>query len=118
MIDVLVIVAKALAQRIQAALGAVEVEASPALGALSTVLSDFLDLIGNVTELAKELAAPPTLPKPIEEKWGVSAAAVAVAASGAGGAAAEEKTTFTVELTAAGEQKVAVHQVPRCYQDR
>ena len=67
MIDVLVIVAKALAQRIQAALGAVEVEASPALGALSTVLSDFLDLIGNVTELAKELAAPPTLPKPSEE---------------------------------------------------
>jgi large subunit ribosomal protein L7/L12 len=51
------------------------------------------------------------LVKAIEEKWGVSAAAVAVAASGAGGAAAEEKTTFTVELTAAGEQKVAVIKV-------
>ncbi|HWO07651.1 MAG TPA: 50S ribosomal protein L7/L12 [Candidatus Paceibacterota bacterium] len=52
-----------------------------------------------------------TLVKAIEEKWGVSAAAVAVAAPGAGGAAAEEKSTFTVELTAAGDQKVAVIKV-------
>ena len=66
MIDVLVAVAKALASRIQAALGAIEIEASPALGVLSGVLSDFLDLIGNVTDLAKELAAPPDLPPPSE----------------------------------------------------
>lgn len=50
-----------------------------------------------------------TLVKSIEEKWGVSAAAVAVA--GPAAAAAEEKTSFTVELTAAGDQKVAVIKV-------
>lgn len=52
-----------------------------------------------------------TLVKAIEEKWGVSAAAVAVAGPAAGGAAAEEKTEFDVELTAAGEQKIAVIKV-------
>lgn len=53
-----------------------------------------------------------TLVKAIEEKWGVSAAAVAVAAGGAGGAAAgEEQTAFTVELTEAGAQKIAVIKV-------
>jgi large subunit ribosomal protein L7/L12 len=46
----------------------------------------------------------------LEEKWGVSAAA-AVAVAGpaaAGAAAAEEKTEFTVMLTAAGEKKIEV----------
>lgn len=50
-----------------------------------------------------------TLVKAIEEKWGVSAAAVAVAGPAAG--AAEEKTDFTVELTSGGESKVAVIKV-------
>ena len=50
-----------------------------------------------------------TLVKAIEEKWGVSAAAVAVA--GPAAAAAEEKTEFNVELTAAGEAKIAVIKV-------
>ena len=50
-----------------------------------------------------------TLVKAIEEKWGVSAAAVAVA--GPAAAAAEEKTEFNVELTAVGEQKIAVIKV-------
>lgn len=53
------------------------------------------------------------LVKAIEEKFGVSAAAVA-AAPAAGGAAeggAEEKDAFTVELTSAGEQKIAVMKV-------
>ena len=49
------------------------------------------------------------LVKVLEEKFGVSAAAVAVAAApGAGGAVAEEKDSFNVELTAAGDQKIAV----------
>jgi large subunit ribosomal protein L7/L12 len=52
------------------------------------------------------------LSKLLEEKWGVSAAApVAVAAAGGGGAAAapvEEKTEFTVMLTAAGDKKIEV----------
>ena len=50
------------------------------------------------------------LVKTLEEKFGVSAAAVA-AAPAAGGAAVEEKDAFTVELTSAGEQKIAVMKV-------
>ena len=52
--------------------------------------------------------------KAIEEKFGVSAAAVAVAGGGAGAAgaeAAEEKAAFTVVLASAGEQKIAVMKV-------
>ena len=50
------------------------------------------------------------LVKLLEKKFGVSAAAVAVAAPGAGAAAggAEEKSSFDVELTDAGAQKIAV----------
>lgn len=48
-----------------------------------------------------------TLVKAIEEKWEVSAAAVAVAGPAAG-PAAEEKSEFDVELTAMGDQKIAV----------
>ena len=47
----------------------------------------------------------------MEEKFGVSAATVAVAAAPAAGgvtAAAEEKTEFTVEMTAFGDNKVGV----------
>jgi large subunit ribosomal protein L7/L12 len=54
--------------------------------------------------------------KAFEEKFGVSAAAMAVAAPGAGGAAApaaEEQTEFTVILAAAGEKKVEVIKVVR-----
>ena len=51
-----------------------------------------------------------TLVKAIEEKWGVSAAAVAVAGPAAG-PAAEEKSEFNVELTSMGEQKIAVIKI-------
>ena len=53
------------------------------------------------------------LVKAIEEKFGVSAAAVAVAGPAAGGAGegAEAKDAFTVELTASGDQKIAVMKV-------
>ena len=57
------------------------------------------------------------LVKAIEEKFGVSAAAMAApaAAGGAGGgaAAAEEKTEFTVVLAEAGANKVGVIKVVR-----
>jgi large subunit ribosomal protein L7/L12 len=57
------------------------------------------------------------LVKAIEEKFGVSAAAMAApAASGAtagGAAAAAEQTEFTVILKAAGDQKVNVIKVVR-----
>lgn len=49
-----------------------------------------------------------SLVKTIEEKWGVSAAAVAVAGPAAGATAGEEKTSFNVQLTDAGAQKVQV----------
>ena len=50
-----------------------------------------------------------TLVKTIEEKWGVSATAVAVAGPAAGGAPAEEgKSTNDVELTEVGASKIAV----------
>jgi large subunit ribosomal protein L7/L12 len=55
------------------------------------------------------------LVKAIEEKFGVSAAAMAAPAAGGGAAAAavEEKTDFTVMLLAAGDKKVEVIKVVR-----
>jgi large subunit ribosomal protein L7/L12 len=51
------------------------------------------------------------LVKVLEKRFGVSAAAVAVAGPAAGGEAAEEQSEFTVELTDAGAQKIAVIKV-------
>src|SRR5213592_1198310 len=69
-------------------------------------LSKIVDDLSSLTVLeAAELS------KMLEEKWGVSAAApVAVAAAGGAAAAApvEEKTEFTVMLTAAGDKKIEV----------
>jgi large subunit ribosomal protein L7/L12 len=76
--------------------------------------AEILDAIANMTVL--ELSQ---LIKDMEEKFGVSAAAAAVAVAapaGAGAAAAapvEEKTEFTVMLTAAGDNKVNVIKVVR-----
>ncbi|MDA8456046.1 50S ribosomal protein L7/L12 [Acidovorax sp. GBBC 3334] len=57
------------------------------------------------------------LVKAIEEKFGVSAAAMAAPAAGggaaAGGAAAEEKTEFNVVLSEAGANKVSVIKAVR-----
>ncbi len=53
------------------------------------------------------------LVKAFEEKFGVSAAAVAVAAGPAAAAAVEEKTEFDVILQSAGDQKVNVIKVVR-----
>ncbi|MBI4250498.1 50S ribosomal protein L7/L12 [Candidatus Uhrbacteria bacterium] len=57
------------------------------------------------------------LVKVLEKKFGVSAtpvvAAAAVPAAGAGEAAAEEKTSFTVELTEAGANKINVIKAVR-----
>lgn len=55
------------------------------------------------------------LVKAVEEKFGVSAAAMAAPAAGGAGAApaAEEKTEFTVVLAAAGDKKVEVIKVVR-----
>jgi large subunit ribosomal protein L7/L12 len=57
------------------------------------------------------------LVKAIEEKFGVSAAAMAAPAAGGGGGAAaaavEEQTEFTVMLTEIGANKVSVIKVVR-----
>jgi large subunit ribosomal protein L7/L12 len=56
------------------------------------------------------------LVKAFEEKFGVSAAAMAVAGpagGGGGGAAAEEQTEFTLNLLEAGANKVAVIKAVR-----
>jgi len=58
------------------------------------------------------------LVKVFEERFGVSAQAVAVAAAPAAGAAAEsgvaeEKTSFNVELKSSGEQKIQIIKVLR-----
>jgi len=74
--------------------------------------ADLMDAISKMTVL--ELS---DLIKQMEEKFGVSAAAVAVAgpAAGAagGGAAAAEQTEFTVVLKGAGDNKVNVIKAVR-----
>ncbi|MDE2584935.1 MAG: 50S ribosomal protein L7/L12 [Betaproteobacteria bacterium] len=71
---------------------------------------DILEAVGAMTVMDLN-----DLVKAFEEKFGVSAAAMAVAAPGAGGAAAaaEEQTEFTVILAAAGDKKVEVIKVVR-----
>ncbi len=57
------------------------------------------------------------LVKVLEDKFGVSAAApmmaMAMPGAGAGAAAAEEKTDFTVELVASGDNKIGVIKAVR-----
>jgi len=70
---------------------------------------DLMEAISGMTVL--ELS---DLIKQMEEKFGVSAAAVAVAGPAAGGAAAAaEQTEFTVILTGAGDSKVNVIKAVR-----
>lgn len=77
----------------------------------------FKDLVSKIESMSvMDLAE---LVKVLEEKFGVSALAIAmpVAAAGAvaggGEAAAAEKTSFTVELKEAGAQKIQVIKVVR-----
>ncbi|WP_339856832.1 50S ribosomal protein L7/L12 [uncultured Nisaea sp.] len=74
-------------------------------------MADLEKLVEELSSLTVLEAAD--LSKMLEEKWGVSAAApvaVAAAAGGAdaGAAAAEEKDSFDVVLTAAGDKKINV----------
>ena len=70
---------------------------------------DILEAVGSLTVMELN-----DLVKAFEEKFGVSAAAVAVAGpAGGGAAAAEEQTEFTVVLTGAGDKKVEVIKVVR-----
>ncbi len=80
---------------------------------MATDTTKVLETLGNMTVL--ELVE---LKTKIEEEWGVTAAApVAVAAPAAGGgegaAAVEEKSSFDVVLTGAGDKKIQVIKVVR-----
>jgi large subunit ribosomal protein L7/L12 len=82
---------------------------------MATDTAKVLETLGGMTVL--ELVE---LKNKIEEEWGVTAAApVAVAAPGAaaaggdGAAPAEEKTSFDVVITAAGDKKIQVIKVVR-----
>ena len=68
-------------------------------------MSDLNKIIDDLSKLSVVEAAE--LSKQLEEKWGVSAAVAAAPAAGAA-AAGEEKTEFTVFLSAFGEKKINV----------
>jgi large subunit ribosomal protein L7/L12 len=81
-------------------------------------------MAANIEEIAETLDAltlleAAQLSKRLQEKWGVSAAAVAVAAptggsaAGAAAPAAEEQTEFDVVLSATGDKKIQVIKVVR-----
>ena len=72
--------------------------------------AEILDAVGSMSVM--DLTA---FIKEIEEKFGVSAAAVAVASSGGGApaAAAAEQTEFTVMILTAGDQKVSAIKAVR-----
>lgn len=74
-------------------------------------MEKFADLIKQIETMS--VADLHELVKALEEKFGVSAAAVAVAgpAGAAGAPAGEEKDSFTVVLASAGEQKIAVMKI-------
>jgi large subunit ribosomal protein L7/L12 len=72
-------------------------------------MADLQRIVDDLSRLTVLEAAD--LAKMLEEKWGVSAAAAVAVAAAPGAAAAapvEEKTEFTVVLTAAGEKKIEV----------
>lgn len=75
------------------------------------VPAKFADLVSKIE--AMSVLDLHELVKVLEDKFGVSAAAMAVAGPAvAGGAAeAEEKDSFTVVLTAAGDNKIGVMKV-------
>ena len=79
---------------------------------MATDTAKLIETLGKLTVL--ELVE---LKKGIEEEWGVTAAApvavAAVAAGGDAGAAEEDKDSFDVVLTGAGQAKIAVIKVVR-----
>ncbi|HET9062021.1 MAG TPA: 50S ribosomal protein L7/L12 [Candidatus Binatia bacterium] len=71
-------------------------------------MADLQKIVNDLSSLTVLEAAD--LAKMLEEKWGVSAAAAVAVAAGPAAAAApvEEKTEFTVMLTAVGDKKIEV----------
>ncbi len=69
----------------------------------------FKDIVGAIEKIS--VMDLHELVKHLEEKFGVSAAAVAVAAPGAAAPAADEKSTYDVELKDAGANKISIIKV-------
>lgn len=69
----------------------------------------FKDIVSKIEEMS--VLDLHELVKVFEEKFGVSATAVAAQGVNVGAASAEEKDAFTVVLTSAGEGKIAVMKV-------
>jgi len=70
-------------------------------------MADLNKIIDELSKLTVVEAAD--LSKQLEEKWGVTAAAAVAAAPAAGAAApAEEKSEYTIFLTAFGDKKINV----------
>jgi large subunit ribosomal protein L7/L12 len=84
----------------------VKAEAAPAAEEEVEVPAQFKSIVEAVEKMT--VLELHELVKVFEKKFGVSAAAVAVAGPAGGGEAAEEQSEFTVELTEAGAQKIAV----------
>jgi len=85
-----------------------ETTAAPAEEEKAEVPAEFKKLVEQVEKMS--VLELHSLVKVLEKHFGVSAQAVAVAGPAAAGAA-EEKDEFTVELTEAGAQKIAVIKV-------
>jgi len=69
-------------------------------------MADLNKIIEDLSKLTVVEAAD--LSKQLEEKWGVTAASAVAAAPAAAAAPAEEKSEYTVMLTAAGDKKINV----------
>lgn len=70
------------------------------------VPAEFKDLVEKVENMS--VLQLNDFVKVLEERFGVSATAVAVSGGGDAGAGAEEQDEFTVELTSMGDKKIAV----------
>ena len=88
-------------------------EEAPAEAASETDVDESVEVPAEFAALVEQVEKMTVLElhelvKVLEKRFGVSASAVAVAGPAAAGDAGEEQSEFTVELTDAGAQKIAV----------
>jgi large subunit ribosomal protein L7/L12 len=76
-------------------------------------MTDLNKIIDELSKLTVVEAAD--LSKQLEEKWGVTAATAAAAPAAGAAAPVEEKSEFTVFLTAAGDKKINVIKEVRAF---
>ena len=76
-------------------------------------MSDLNKIVDQLSKLTVVEAAE--LSKQLEDKWGVTAVAPAAAAAPLAATPAEEKSEFTVFLTAAGDKKINVIKEVRAF---